>query len=97
MIHVEVSFSVAATDEAAAVNALVEAAPKMRALKGNLGARVLTDPQSAGAIILLHSWDTMADLDAYRGGPLMAEIGSVLRPIMVAAPVTTVYEMDVVD
>ena len=53
---------------------------------------MLINPQSEGAVTLLHRWDRLEDLDAYRSGPLMAKVGSVLRPMMTAAPSTVVYQ-----
>jgi len=86
MIYVEVNFIVAAANKAAALACLVTEAPVMQGLPGNKGCKVLADPQTEGAITLLHQWDTLADLDAYRNGPLLAKVGGVLRPMMTAPP-----------
>lgn len=92
MIYVEVNFTVAPADRQRAVETLTAEIPEMRALPGNKAARVLVDPDADGAVTLLHKWDSLADLDAYRGGPLFAKVGGVLRPMMTGAPTTAVYE-----
>jgi quinol monooxygenase YgiN len=92
MIYVEVNFTVAPADKDAALQCLLDELPLMRNLVGNLGCKVLTDPQSEGAVTLLHRWNKLEDLDAYRSGPLMAKVGSILRPMMIAAPSTIVYQ-----
>ena len=92
MIIVEVNFTVAPNDHAQAITCLMQEQPQMRALSGNRATRVLADPSTEGAITLLHQWDDLAALDAYRAGPLFAAIGARLRPLMTGAPSTTVYE-----
>jgi quinol monooxygenase YgiN len=92
MIYVEVNFSVTPGDRAAAIDCLNFEAPAMRALPGNRACRVLTDPNDSGAVTLLHRWDDLTSFDAYRTGPLLAQIGGVLRPMMTGAPSTVVYE-----
>ena len=92
MIYVEVNFAVAAKDRDMAVACLMAEGPKMRALAGNRASRVLTDPSDPSAVTLLHQWDDLGCLDAYRGGPLFAHVGSVLRPMMTGAPSTMVYD-----
>jgi quinol monooxygenase YgiN len=92
MIYVEVNFTVTPDDRAAAVDCLTAEAPAMRALPGNRACRVLTDPLDTSAVTLLHRWDDLASLDAYRTGPLFAKVGGVLRPMMTDAPSTVVYE-----
>ena len=92
MIYVEVNFTVAPQDRAAAVASLNEEAPQMQALPGNQAMRVLIDPNNDGGITLLHQRDDLASLDAYRAGPLFAAIGGTLRPMMTGAPGTVVYE-----
>lgn len=92
MIYVEVNFAVAATDSATAIDALTNEAPQMKSLSGNLGVRVLADPNAQGTITLLHQWTDLQSLDQYRNGPLFAQIGGILRPMMTGAPSTKVYE-----
>jgi quinol monooxygenase YgiN len=92
MIKVEVTFTVAPADRPAAVKCLTGEAPQMRALPGNQACKVLVDPNAADAVTLLHQWDDLESLDAYRNGPLFAAAGDVIRPMMTDAPSTTVYE-----
>lgn len=97
MIYVEVDFQVNPDDRPAAVTCLTEEAPQMCALAGNRGCRVLIDPNAGGAVTLLHQWDEMASLDAYRSGSLFARVSSVLRPMMTGAPSTAVYEVTLIS
>ncbi len=92
MIMVEVTFTVAPEDCEEAIACLTREAPEMRALSGNQNCRVLVDPNAQGAVTLLHQWNDLDSLDAYRNGPLFAAVGSVLRPMMTGAPSTMVYE-----
>ncbi len=97
MIYVEVNFTVAPADRPAAITCLRDEAPQMRAMPGNRSVRVLTDPNDNGSITLLHQWDNLVGLDAYRKGPLFAAIGGTLRPMMTGAPSTKVYEAQLLD
>lgn len=92
MIYVEVNFTVAAKDRPTAIACLTREEPQMRALSGNRACRVLIDPNDNGTVTLLHQWDDLASLDAYRAGPLFAKVGGTLRPLMTQTPSTTVYE-----
>ncbi len=92
MIYVEVNFKVAPQDRTAAVDCLTKDVPVMQALPGNRGCRVLIDPAADDAVTLLHQWDDMDSFDAYRSGPLFAQVGGVLRPMMTGAPSTAVYD-----
>lgn len=92
MINVEVNFTVARSDQPAAIECLTKEGSKMHTLPGNRAYRILIDPSTDGAIILLHQWDDLASLDAYRNGPLFAAIGNVLRPMMTGAPSTAIYD-----
>lgn len=92
MIYVDVNFTVDPKDRPAAIDCLANEAPIMRKLPGNRDCRVLIDPNAQGAITLLHQWDDLASLDAYRSGPVFAQVGAVLRPMMTSAPSTVVYE-----
>ena len=92
MIYVEVNFTVSPSDRSSAIDVLTKEAPGMRALQGNRGSRVLIDSGANDAVTLLHQWDDLANLDAYRSGPLFADVGTVLRPMMTGAPSTTVYD-----
>jgi len=93
MIYVEVNFKVAPQNRSIAVDYLTKEVPVMQALPGNRGCRVLIDPAADDAVTLLHQWDDMAGLDAYRSGPLFAQLGGVLRPMMTGAPSTAVYDV----
>lgn len=92
MIYVEVNFTVTPSDRPTAIDCLVKEAPIMRNLPGNRDCRVLIDPGAQDAVTLLHKWDDLASLDAYRTGPVFAQVGKVLRPMMSGAPSTMVYE-----
>lgn len=96
MIYVEVNFAVAPKDHAAAIACLQDEEPIMRDLPGNQACRVLTAPNDNGTVTLLHKWDDLASLNAYRAGPLFAKIGGTLRPLMTSAPSTVVYDAQLV-
>jgi quinol monooxygenase YgiN len=96
MIYVEVNFCVAPQDRAAAVDCLTKEAPAIRAQSGNRGCRILIDPVADDVVTLLHQWDDLASLDAYRSGPLFAHLGGILRPMMTGAPSTMVYDASLI-
>ncbi|MEL6684536.1 MAG: antibiotic biosynthesis monooxygenase [Pseudomonadota bacterium] len=97
MIYVEVNFTVHPSDRTAAASYLLQEAPKMQALPGHRGYDVLLDASRDDAVTLLHQWDDIATLDAYRTGPLFAQVGGTLRPMMTGAPTTSVYDATLIN
>ena len=55
---------------------------------------VCTDPRSAGRVFIHQVWDNMAAFDAYRQSDGFAQMGAALKPIMVAAPETLIYDVN---
>lgn len=96
MINVEVRFRTAANDRPAAIRCLTAEAPQMRRMSGNQSVQILVAPDHSEDIILLHRWDDLDSLNAYRDSPLFAAISHVLRPMMVNQPSTEVYEAQLV-
>lgn len=97
MIHVEVNIEVAEADLNTAINYLRNEMPSMRELPGNLGCRVLHDAIEGGMIALHHQWRDFESFDGYRTGPILTKVGAVLKPMMISAPRTMVYEAKLID
>lgn len=97
MIHVEVDFKVREAHQSRALALLDHEIPKLHALPGNILCRILVDPKDESAITLQHQWADLASLDAHRCGPVMAKLGTALRPMMTGAPSTRVYEAELIS
>ncbi|MCX7558601.1 antibiotic biosynthesis monooxygenase [Sulfitobacter sp. F26204] len=91
LITVEASFS--ASDLDAAMVLFEAQADQVRAMSACKHYALYRKPSGDGIAILQH-WETAAAFDAYRASDTFATLGQGLRPLMSAAPVTIVAEVD---
>jgi quinol monooxygenase YgiN len=92
MLIVIVDFAVAPGDAALAQGALDGDAPIVRALPGNLGYSVWTDPHQPGCFRLMHEWTDDASFAAYRASEGFKAVGAVLFPLMTGTPTSRVFD-----
>ncbi len=94
MLIVIVDFAVAPANTALAQITLDAEAPIVRALPGNLGYSVWTDPHHSGAFRLMHEWSDTASFAAYRASDGFKTVGAVLFPLMTGTPSSRVFDAD---
>ena len=92
MLIVIVDFTVAAENADLAVATLAVEAPIARALAGNLGYSVWTDPDHPGKLRLMHEWTDAPSFDAYKATAAFKTAGSVLFPLMIGKPLSRVFD-----
>lgn len=97
MLIVQVDFEVAPENLAVALDALRSERPVVKALDGNLGYLLLTDPDHAGKVTIVHHWDNPEALANYRTSDLLKSVGAKLFPLMVGKPQTLVWNATAVD
>lgn len=88
MLIAHVTFIVAQENSRKALNALVAEADQVRAMLGCITFipfQDATDPQKVGVI---HEWETQQDFEGYTSSTEFARVGQILRPMMLAPPVS---------
>ena len=92
MFIAHVFFRVAPALGQTALNALLAECPIVRALPGCTTFLPFIDPTQPGAVGLLHEWESEDQFAAYTASPGFAAVGQVLRPLMVAPPVSKRFD-----
>jgi quinol monooxygenase YgiN len=92
MLIVIVDFTVAPENEGLAQTTLGIEAPIARALAGNLGYSVWTDPDHPGKLRLMHEWTDTPSFDAYKVSAAFKSAGAVLFPLMIGKPLSRAFE-----
>ncbi len=95
LAHVFFKVSVAARQEA--LNALVAEAPAVRAMKGCLAFVPFADPTDAETLGVLHEWERADDFAAYLASPEFTRSGTILRPMMTAAPDSRRFDAELAE
>lgn len=88
------TFTVDPQHQQPALDALVAAAPAVRAMPGCLAFIPFADPTSVGGIGLLHEWDSGGDFARYLDSPDFARINTGLRALMRGAPLSKRFEAE---
>lgn len=92
-----IDFKVAPADRAGALAALLETAPDVRAMPGNLAFRAFLDPEGEEAVCVLHEWADADGFAAYGRSEAFARSGRVLRPLMTSPPLSRRLRADLVE
>lgn len=88
-----VEFEVADAARSSAIARTSEAAGRARLMPGNLRFDVLIDPFVDSRVCIQHEWDREAALSAYLSSEEFAELGSILRPLMLSKPSSRTLRM----
>jgi quinol monooxygenase YgiN len=91
MMIVLVDFAVAPLDRDFALTTLQTEAITVRAMHGNLGYHLRTDPENEGAMTLIHEWTDAGAFAAYRASDTFKAVGAALFPRMVGTPSTRIF------
>lgn len=67
-------------------------ADEVRAMSGCQSYDIFVAPANGDTFVIVQKWADMETFDAYRQSALFGIIGQELKPIMTAAPVTTVAD-----
>ncbi len=92
MLIVIVDFVVLPENLGLALATLKAEAPIARALPGNLGYAIRTDPDHAGAVRLMHEWSDAASFAANKATPTFKTAGAVLFPLIMGKPSSRTFE-----
>jgi quinol monooxygenase YgiN len=97
MLIAIVDFTVAPENRAAALATLLAEASAVRSMPGNLAFQPYLDPVNAEAVRIFHEWRDQASFEAYTGSEGFKRAGQVLRPMMIAAPVSRRMSADLLE
>ena len=88
MLIAVLDFDTLATDRAAALAQLDRERDEVRAMPGNVAFRVYASREDASRVTVVHEWDDEVAFGRYLGSDSFARSGAVLRPMMIAPPVS---------
>lgn len=86
-----VTFDVAVGDRTEVARLIDFHAPQVRAREGCLDYRAYVD--ASGAVLLLQMWEDQTVFEDYRSGDEFRALNLVLKPLMIAAPVSRTYDI----
>jgi quinol monooxygenase YgiN len=90
-------FSTAASDRHPAIAQLEREQPVVSEMPGCVGFRVFESRQSDTGITVLHEWTDSASFDRYLGSDAFTRSGEILRPMMIAAPSSRRFRVELVE
>lgn len=97
MLIAIVEFTVKPDDRPAAMAALLSETSTVRAMPGCIAFRPFADPEHAGTCGLLHEWEREEQFGAYTASPGFAAIGQILRPMMIAPPISRRFRAELLE
>ncbi len=92
-----VDFRTAASDRPAALAQLDGEADRVRAMPGNIAFRVYAAREDDTAVTIVHEWEDEPSFAGYSKSDSLAQFGKVIRPMMVAAPVSRRFRADLLQ
>ena len=84
-------------DRRAAVSALEQARPAVRAMPGCTNFRVYASTENNTDLAVVHEWADEASFGAYLESDAFARSGAALRPLLTAAPVSRRFRAELID
>ena len=90
---ITVEAKIASADMEQAVGLFAEYADTVRDMDGCCHYAIFRKPSNDG-VAIIQQWETMAAFDAYRSSESFSKLGQGLRPLLVAAPMTVIAEVD---
>lgn len=88
MLIAHVTFIVAQEDSRKALDALVAEAEQVRAMLGCVAFIPFQDASDPKKVGVIHEWKTQQDFEGYTTSDEFARVGQILRPMMLAPPVS---------
>lgn len=92
MFIAHVYFRVAPDKVEVALAALLAELSSVRGLPGCIAFLPFLDPTEPGALGIVHEWESAEAFARYAASPGFAAVGQLLRPIMVAPPVSKRFD-----
>ncbi|HEY2672168.1 MAG TPA: antibiotic biosynthesis monooxygenase family protein [Rugosimonospora sp.] len=90
-------FRTAATDRPAALAQFDGEGDRVRAMPGNIAFRVYAAREDDTAVAVVHEWDDEASFAGYLRSDSFAQLGEVIRPMMIGAPVSRRFRADLLE
>lgn len=90
-------FSTAATDRPTAIAQLERERPGVTAMAGCIAFRAFAGRENDTDITVLHEWIDQASFDAYLASDAFTRSGEVLRPLMIGAPVSRRFRVELLQ
>ena len=90
-------FKTAPTDRPAALAQFDRESNRVRAMPGNIAFRVYAAREDDTAVAVVHEWDDEASFVDYLRSDSFAQLGEVIRPMMVGAPVSRRFRADLLE
>jgi quinol monooxygenase YgiN len=90
-------FRTAATDRSAALAQFDREGDRVRAMPGNVAFRVYAAREDDTAVTIVHEWDDEPSFAGYLRSDSFAKLGEVIRPMMIAAPVSRRFRADLLE
>jgi quinol monooxygenase YgiN len=92
-----VDFRIAATDRSAVLAHFDGEGNRVRAMPGNIAFRVYAAREDDTAVAVVHEWDDEASWADYLRSDSFARLSEVIRPMMIAAPVSRRFRADLLE
>lgn len=92
-----VDFRIAATDRSAALAQFDRERDRVRAMPGNIAFRVYAAREDDTAVAVVHEWADEASFAGYLGSDSFAQLSDVIRPMMIAAPLSRRFRADLLE
>ena len=90
-------FRTATTDRSAALAQLDGEGKRVRAMPGNIAFRVYAAREDDTAVAVVHEWADEESFAGYLSSDSFAQLGQVIRPMMIAAPVSRRFRADLLE
>lgn len=97
MLIAHLRFTVSPEDRLKALDALMQGARVVRAMKGCVAFYPFYDPEDDSVLGVVHEWESEADFSAYGSSDAFKAFGAVLRPMMIGAPVSRRFRADLIE
>lgn len=97
MLIAHVTFSVSPENRTLAIDTLKQEVEIVRAMQGCVAFVPFLDPTNTQDVGVMHEWENADDFAAYIASDSFATIGKVLRPVMVAPPVSKRFDATLID
>ena len=88
MLIATVDLTVAPEHRDSVVARLLQDSPSIRAMDGNLAFNAYADPVDDKAVRIWHEWRDVEHFRVYTASEVFRQLGLVLRPLMVAPPIS---------
>lgn len=97
MLIAHVTFRVSEENRQLAFDTLKDEIARVRTMEGCVAFVPFLPPNTTEDVCVLHEWQTGTNFDAYTASDSFRAIGGILRPLMVAPPVSKRFDATLID